>query len=83
MKTSGLQKSKSPSHLTGGRIKELGDGRREVLSRLRTLAEPKATANSAWKRHTKWRFPRSEAQARSSLPYKETGRPSQTRPAAW
>jgi hypothetical protein len=37
MKKSGSQKSKSPSQLIGARVKELGDWRGKMLSRLRTL----------------------------------------------
>jgi len=37
MKESGSQKSKSPAQLIDGRIKELGDWRGEMLSRLRSL----------------------------------------------
>jgi hypothetical protein len=47
MKKSGSQKSESPSQLIDARIKELGDWRGEMLSRLRTLvkeADPKGAA---------------------------------------
>jgi hypothetical protein len=37
MKKSGSQTSMSPSQMIDGRIKELGDWRGEMLSRLRTL----------------------------------------------
>src|SRR4029450_12447805 len=39
MKKSGSQKSKSPSQLIDARIKELGDWRGKMLSRLRTLVK--------------------------------------------
>src|SRR6478672_2163642 len=39
MKKSGSQESKSPSQLIDARIKELGDWRGELLSRLRTLVK--------------------------------------------
>jgi hypothetical protein len=39
MKKSGPQKAKSPSQLIDARIKELGDWRGEMLSRLRTLVK--------------------------------------------
>jgi hypothetical protein len=45
MKKSGSPKNKSPSQLIDARIKELGDWRGEMLSRLRTLikeADPEA-----------------------------------------
>src|ERR1017187_6629801 len=51
MKKSGSQKSKSPSQLIDARIKELGDWRGKMLSRLRTLvkeADPKVLEE--WKR---------------------------------
>ncbi len=39
MKKSGSQKSESPSQLIDARIKELGDWRGKILSRLRTLVK--------------------------------------------
>ena len=39
MKKSGSQKSQSPSQLIDARIKELGDWRDEMLSRLRSLVK--------------------------------------------
>src|SRR5262249_1966267 len=39
MKKSGSQKSKSPSQLIDARIKELGDWRGKMVSRLRTLVK--------------------------------------------
>ena len=51
MKKSGLQKSKSPSQMIDARIKELGDWRGKMLSRLRTLvkeADPEVVEE--WKR---------------------------------
>src|SRR5246127_4308245 len=39
MKKSGSQESKSPSQLIDARIKELGDWRGKMLSRLRTLVK--------------------------------------------
>ena len=39
MKKSASQKSKSPSQLIDARIKELGDWRGKMLSRLRTLVK--------------------------------------------
>ena len=39
MKKSGSQNSKFPSQLIDARIKELGDWRGKMLSRLRTLAK--------------------------------------------
>ena len=50
MKQSGAQKSKSPSQLIDARIKELGDWRGKMLSRLRALikaADPQVV--EAWK----------------------------------
>src|SRR6266853_2181091 len=50
MKKSGSQKSESPSQLSDARIKELGDWRGKMLSRLRTLvkqADPKVVEE--WK----------------------------------
>jgi hypothetical protein len=51
MKKSGSQKSKSPSRLIDARIKELGDWRGEMLSRLRTLvkeADPDVVEEWKW-----------------------------------
>lgn len=51
MKTSGSQKSKSPSQLIDARIKELGDWRGRMLSRLRTLvkeADPEVVEEWKW-----------------------------------
>jgi hypothetical protein len=53
MKKSGSQKSKSqsPSHLIGARIKELGDWRGKMLSRVRTLvkeADPEVLEEWKW-----------------------------------
>src|SRR5437660_4538135 len=51
MKKSGSQKSKSPSQLIDARIKELGDWRGKLLSRLRTLvkeADPEIVEEWKW-----------------------------------
>ena len=51
MKTSGSQKSQSPSRLIDGRIKELGDWRGETLARLRALirqADPEVVEEWKW-----------------------------------
>ncbi|HTX99815.1 MAG TPA: DUF1801 domain-containing protein [Bacteroidota bacterium] len=51
MKKSGGQKSKSPSQLIDGRIKEFGDWRGKMLSRLRRLikeADPKVVEEWKW-----------------------------------
>ena len=51
MKKSGSQKSESPSELIDARIKELGDWRGEMLSRLRTLikeADPEVVEEWKW-----------------------------------
>ena len=51
MKKSGSQKSKSPSQLIDARIKELGDWRGEMLSRLRALvkeADPEVVEEWKW-----------------------------------
>jgi hypothetical protein len=51
MKKSGAQTSKSPSRLIDARIKELGDWRGKILSRLRTLikeADPKVVEEWKW-----------------------------------
>ena len=52
MKKSGPQESKSPSHLIDARIKELGDWRGEMLSRLRSLikeADPEIVEEWKWR----------------------------------
>src|ERR671910_258141 len=57
MKTSGSQKSKSPSQLIDARIKELGDWRGEKLSRLRTLvkeADPEVVEEWKWRGVPVW-----------------------------
>ena len=57
MEKSGSQKSKSPSQLIDGRIKELGDWRGETLSRLRTLikkAEPDVVEEWKWRGVPVW-----------------------------
>jgi hypothetical protein len=57
MKKSGAQKSKSPSKLIDGRIKELGDWRGEMLSRLRTLvkqADPEVVEEWKWRGVPVW-----------------------------
>ena len=51
MKKSGAQKSESPSQLINARIKELGDWRGTMLSRLRTLvneADPEVVEEWKW-----------------------------------
>jgi len=51
MKKSGSQEGKSPSQLIDARIKELGDWRGKMLSRLRTLvkaADPKVVEEWKW-----------------------------------
>src|SRR5450631_4018847 len=51
MNTSGSQKSDSPSQLIDARIKELGDWRGEMLSRLRALvkeADPEVVEEWKW-----------------------------------
>src|SRR2546421_11281393 len=53
MKKSGSQKSKSPSQEIDARIKELGDWRGEMLSRLRTLvkeADPEVVEEWKWRK---------------------------------
>src|SRR5215472_11903563 len=52
MKKSGSQKNKSPSQLIDARIKELGDWRGKMLSRLRTLVKE---ADSEVVEEGKWR----------------------------
>ena len=57
MKKSGSQKSKSPSQLIDARIKELGDWRGEMLSRLRTLikqADPEVVEEWKWRGVPVW-----------------------------
>jgi hypothetical protein len=52
MTASGSQKSKSPSQLIDARIKELGDWRGKMLSRLRALvkeADPEAVEEWKWR----------------------------------
>jgi hypothetical protein len=55
MKRSGSEKSKSPSQLIDARIKELGDWRGKMLSRLRTLvkeADPEVVEEWKWVKPT-------------------------------
>jgi hypothetical protein len=57
MKMSGSQKSQSPSQLIEARIKELGDWRGEMLSRLRTLvkeADPEVVEEWKWRGVPVW-----------------------------
>jgi hypothetical protein len=57
MKTSGSQKSKSPSRLIDARIKELGGWRGKVLSWLRTLvkeADPEVVEEWKWRGVPVW-----------------------------
>jgi len=57
MKTSGSQKGKSPSQLIDARIKELGDWRGKMLSRLRTLvkkADPEVVEEWKWRGVPVW-----------------------------
>jgi hypothetical protein len=57
MKKSGSQKSKSPSQLIDARIKELGDWRGEILSRLRALvkeADPEVVEEWKWRGVPVW-----------------------------
>src|SRR5439155_21357061 len=57
MKKSGSQKSKSPSQLIDARIKELGDWRGKMLSRLRALgkeADPEVVEEWKWRGVTVW-----------------------------
>ena len=57
MKKSGSQKSESPSQLIDARIKELGDWRGEMLSRLRTLvkeADPEVVEEWKWRGVPVW-----------------------------
>src|ERR1700739_3288278 len=57
MKKSGLQKSESPSQLIDARIKELGDWRGKMLSRLRGLvkeADPEVAEEWKWRGVPVW-----------------------------
>jgi hypothetical protein len=57
MKTSGPQKSKSPSQLIDARIKELGDWRGKMLSQLRALvkeADPEVVEEWKWRGVPVW-----------------------------
>jgi hypothetical protein len=57
MKKSGAQASKSPSELIDARIKELGDWRGQMLSRLRTLikeADPDVVEEWKWRGVPVW-----------------------------
>ncbi len=57
VKTSGSQKSKSPSRLIDARIKELGDWRGEMLGRLRALvkeADPEVVEEWKWRGVPVW-----------------------------
>jgi hypothetical protein len=57
MKESGSQRSKSPSQLIDARIKELGDWRGKMLSRLRTLikeADPEVVEEWKWRGVPVW-----------------------------
>ena len=57
MKRSGSQKGKSPSQLIDARIKELGDWRGKMLSRLRTLvkqADPDVVEEWKWRGVPVW-----------------------------
>ena len=57
MKKSGSQETKSPSELIDQRIKELGDWRGEMLSRLRTLvkeADPEVVEEWKWRGVPVW-----------------------------
>ena len=57
MKKSGSQNSKSPSQLIDARIKELGDWRGEMLSRLRALvkeADPEVVEEWKWRGVPVW-----------------------------
>ena len=57
MKKSGSQESKSPSQLIDERIKELGDWRGKMLSRLRTLvkeADPEVVEEWKWRGVPVW-----------------------------
>jgi hypothetical protein len=57
MKKSGSQKGNSPSQLIDARIKELGDWRGKMLSRLRTLikeADPEVVEEWKWRGVPVW-----------------------------
>jgi hypothetical protein len=57
MKKSGSPKSESPSQLIDARIKELGDWRGEMLSRIRTLvkqADPEVVEDWKWRGVPVW-----------------------------
>src|SRR6516162_565150 len=57
MEKSGAQNSKSPSRLMDARIKELGDWRGEMLSRLRSLvkeADPEVVEEWKWRGVPVW-----------------------------
>jgi hypothetical protein len=57
MEKSGPQEGKSPAQLIDGRIKELGDWRGEMLSRLRTLmkeADPDVVEEWKWRGVPTW-----------------------------
>ena len=57
MKTSGSQKSKSPSQRIDARIKELGDWQGKMLSRLRSLvqeADPEVVEEWKWRGVPVW-----------------------------
>ena len=57
MKKSGSQETKSPSQLIDTRIKELGDWRGKMLSRLRTLvkeADPEVVEEWKWRGVPAW-----------------------------
>ena len=57
MEKNGTQKSKSPSQLIDARIKELGDWRGTMLSRLRTLvkeADPEVVEEWKWRGVPVW-----------------------------
>jgi len=57
MKKSGSPESKSPSELIDARIKELGDWRGEILSRLRSLikdADPEVAEEWKWRGVPVW-----------------------------
>ena len=57
MKKSGSQKTKSPSELIDERIKELGDWRGKMLSRVRTLvkeADPEVVEEWKWRGVPVW-----------------------------
>jgi len=57
MKTGGTQKSKTPSQLIDARIKELGDWRGKMLSRIRALmreADPEVVEEWKWRGVPVW-----------------------------